>query len=165
MHRSKSDWLVSELGHSRRYCHVRSVVPYPQHRTLPHSTETRLPGRVPASDPQITGTTATAPVSDLRSTRRCVTHVRPSKSRHNNCSEPARNLPPTCSILVLPHRSLAKGCAGTAERRPPTERLQDKSGSLHSRKPLPSHGFSRAVGRLACRSRKKGKVFQSTLRH
>jgi hypothetical protein len=30
------------LGHSRRYCHVRSLVRYPQHRTLPRPTETRL---------------------------------------------------------------------------------------------------------------------------
>jgi hypothetical protein len=28
--------------HSRRCCHVRSVVRYPQHRTLPRLTETRL---------------------------------------------------------------------------------------------------------------------------
>ena len=32
----------SAVGHSRRYCHVRSLVRYPQHRTLPHPTETRL---------------------------------------------------------------------------------------------------------------------------
>jgi hypothetical protein len=30
------------LGHSRRYCHVRSLVRYPQHRTLLRPTETRL---------------------------------------------------------------------------------------------------------------------------
>jgi len=33
---------MSELGHSRRYCHVRSLVRYPQHRTLPRPAETRL---------------------------------------------------------------------------------------------------------------------------
>jgi hypothetical protein len=30
------------VGHSRRYCHVRSLVRYPQHRTLPRPTETHL---------------------------------------------------------------------------------------------------------------------------
>jgi hypothetical protein len=29
----------SAVGHSRRYCHVRSLVRYPQHRTLPRPTE------------------------------------------------------------------------------------------------------------------------------
>jgi hypothetical protein len=32
--------VMSAQGHSRRYCHVRSLVRYPQHRTLPRRTET-----------------------------------------------------------------------------------------------------------------------------
>ena len=45
----KSSWqvgrtvrLTSALGHSHRYCHVRSLVRYPQHRTLPRPAETHL---------------------------------------------------------------------------------------------------------------------------
>src|SRR5882757_1516117 len=30
-------------AHLRRYCHIRALVRYPQHRTLPRPTETRLP--------------------------------------------------------------------------------------------------------------------------
>src|SRR6266436_5116700 len=33
---------MSGLGHSREYCDVRSVGRYPQRRTLPRPTETRL---------------------------------------------------------------------------------------------------------------------------
>jgi hypothetical protein len=32
--------MRAALGHSRRNCHVRSLVRYPQHRTLPRRTET-----------------------------------------------------------------------------------------------------------------------------
>src|SRR5262249_41416038 len=33
---------ASEMGHSRRYCHVRALVRYPQQRTLPRPVETCL---------------------------------------------------------------------------------------------------------------------------
>src|ERR1700730_13500339 len=32
----------SDMGHSRRHCHVRSLVRFSKHRTLPHQFETRL---------------------------------------------------------------------------------------------------------------------------
>jgi hypothetical protein len=44
------------------------------------------------------------------------------QSRHNDCNEPARNVLPRCWSWFLSYRDLAKDSAGSAERRPRTER-------------------------------------------
>jgi transposase len=41
---------MSQMGHSRRYCHVRSLVRYPQSQTLPRSDRAPCACRAPAPD-------------------------------------------------------------------------------------------------------------------
>ena len=93
--------------HSRRYWHVRSLVRYPQHRTLPRPTET-----VCLSPSCVLGSLDLARRDAL-----AVTTI-----RHIDCNESARNLLPGCSVWFLSDRCLAKNGAGTARRRQPTER-------------------------------------------
>jgi hypothetical protein len=92
---------TSHLGHSRRYCHVRSVVRYPQHRTLPRLIETRL--LVALLRPIRKAQTLQRPLPCPRFGRLGdTTHVRSPTIQHVDCNEPARNLPPGCCLASCP---------------------------------------------------------------
>jgi hypothetical protein len=97
--------LMSVVGRSRPYCHVRSLVRYPQRGDITTSDRDPSACRVPTPDLQTTGTAAAAPESWLRSIWRHVMHVRSPKIRHIDCNEPARNLLPGCFVWSLSVRS------------------------------------------------------------
>ena len=117
---------MSGKGHSRRYCHVRSLVRYPQHRTLRRPTETRLLAALLRSfcKQRVQPPQLLRPGFARSGTRDACTVTNDSAYRLQ------QNLRAICGrgvgLFFLFDRSLAKDFAGTARPRPPTERWQDK---------------------------------------
>jgi hypothetical protein len=117
---------ASEMGHSRRYCHVRSLVRYPQHRTLRRSTEARplVAFLRPICKQRAQPSQLLRPdFAQSGDTRRTCGH---RGRRATTATILPRNLLLRRLVRIFSDRSLAKGGAGTARSRTPTERLQDK---------------------------------------
>jgi len=140
---------TTALGHSRRCCHVRSVVRYPQHRTLPRLTETRL--LVVLLRSICKAQTLQLPLPRPRSvelaTRDARAVTKDSAYRmQRTCAQSAAG----CLVwFFLSDRSLAKDRAGTAGSRLPTERGQDKSRTLRPGRTREKRGNISTLARCA----------------
>ena len=93
---SQQNWRpMSQMGHSRRYCHVRSLDRYPPQLTLPRPTDSRL---LVAFRHPICQTSAAHRNSCVLSPGRSGEHHARvgclSKGRHDNCPELAQDLSP-----------------------------------------------------------------------
>jgi hypothetical protein len=90
---------MSGLGHSRRYWHVRSLVRYPQHRTLPRPTETRpLVAFLRPICKQRARPRQFLRLASLDLATRDARAV--TKIRRIDCNELAQNLRPRCLVCI-----------------------------------------------------------------
>jgi hypothetical protein len=136
--------------HSRRYCHARSVVCYPQHRTLPRATEARLLAVLLRSICKTQ--TLQLPLPRPRfgrpgDTRRTCGSPR---TRHIDCNDSAAKPSARRLVRILSDRNLAKGRAGTARSRPPTRdgkiKANDVCSALRAKKCCLHVGLAQGSG-------------------